>query len=156
QRHDEIMDFRVARSLLDIRLRRIEVTHADVFSDGCVEEKALLKHHAYLLSQRALRRRAEISAIYGDGPRLRIVKPHQQVQDGALPGAAGADKGHRLPGGNGKTDPVKIHGSGRVTKRHVAEADVSVEWRDWCCIGCVGDPHLLAEQLLDPLHSAAS
>ena len=93
---DEVVDVGGAAGGLQFGLRRIGPGIEQVGADGVVEEVGLLGHHADIGRQGGQRDVAQIVAVQRDPALGRIVQARQQIGDGRLARAAGADQRHQL------------------------------------------------------------
>src|SRR3970040_338032 len=76
----------------DLRRRGLRPAEGDVVADGAGEEGRILQHDADLRAQRLERDRAQVVAIDGNAPLARVVEARQQVDDGCLARAGGAQQ----------------------------------------------------------------
>ena len=75
----------------DLFVGGIQTAIADILHDGALEQPGVLQHHAEALAQGTAVKVADIVAVQGDGAGIHIVEPHEQVDEGGLAAAGGAD-----------------------------------------------------------------
>src|SRR5207302_9218308 len=73
--------------------RGVGVAVADVVEDAVVEQERLLLHEGEVAAEAVAGDGAEVAAVEGDGAGGGVVEAQEQVEDGALAGAAGAAEG---------------------------------------------------------------
>src|SRR5581483_250728 len=121
-RHNEIMGVRRLRRSDDVlhALRRVAVR--DVAPHRIVEEKGVLRDHAYLGTQRFQREVADIVAVERDFSRGDVVEARHEIGEGALADARYADDGDHFPRTYFEIDIFQDE-LARVAKRHIMELD---------------------------------
>ena len=100
--------------------RGLRLAEGDVLADGAAEQGGLLQHDADLRAQRIERHIAQVVPVDGDAAFGRIVEARQQVDDGGLAGAGGAEQRNRLAGLGFKGDILQH----RVAAAEIAEGHV--------------------------------
>src|SRR6266511_1713862 len=93
---------------------------AQVLRDRGVEQEGVLEHHAQLRSPRLEGDLAQVGAVDEDPAGLGVVEAGDQGGDRGFPGAAGADQGDELAGGDVDGEVV----DGRPVGAWVGERDV--------------------------------
>ena len=109
---DEVVDVGGTGGLLDLLLGRIGTGEADVDGDGIVEEEGLLGDHADVGGEGSEGEIAQINAIEADTALLGVIEARDEVSEGGLAGAAGADEGGELAGLDGEIDILQGDGAG--------------------------------------------
>ena len=112
----EVVHARRACRGLDLLVGRLFATIGDVVADGAGEQPGVLQHHPEQASQVAARHLPRVHAVDEDATLVQLVEAQQQVDEGGLAGAGGADDGY---GGAGRHVQVEILYERRV--REVAE-----------------------------------
>ena len=81
----------------------VRVAVGDVVGDRVLEQDRLLEHDADLAAEAAERDVADVVAVDPDGARIDVPEPREQVHQGRLAAAVGADQRDRLavPDGRG-------------------------------------------------------
>ena len=95
---DEVVDVGRPAGRLQLGLGGVGAGVEQVGPHRVVEQVGLLGHHADLLRQRLQGDVAQVVAVDGDAALGGVVEPGQQVGDGGLARAAGADQRGQLPG----------------------------------------------------------
>ncbi len=113
---------------LDLFLGNMRLAIGNVVADGVIEEHGFLRDDADLCAQRSQGlRRVRIVAIDQNASAGHIEEAGDQVDQGALPGAAGADNGQHLAAPHFKIDIVQdfvfFHALVGVGEADVLEAD---------------------------------
>ena len=72
--------------LQQIGLGRIRVAVQDVFTDGAVQQRGILRHHPDLAAKRVLGNFRDILAVNADRTGFDIIESHQQVHHCRLTG----------------------------------------------------------------------
>ena len=101
---DEAVDVGGAGGLLDLFLGGIGAGEADVDGDGIVEEEGLLGDHADVGGEGSEGEVTQVDAIETDAALLGVIEARNEVGEGGLTGAAGADEGGELAGLDGEID----------------------------------------------------
>src|SRR5699024_1210173 len=83
------------------------LTVADVFENGVGEEEHVLLDDADVLPQRVLGHGPDVQAADGEGAVGAVVEPGDQLAEGGLAAAGGADDGDGLAGGHVEVDVVQ-------------------------------------------------
>ena len=89
--------------------------------------------------------------VHGDAAAVHVVKPGQQLAQGALAAAGGPHQGHRLPGGDVQRHMVQHLGLLSVGKGHVVHVHVALDVPQLPGVGGVLDGRLGAHQLHEPV-----
>ena len=110
---------RLLRGGDDFFLSRLRLAHGDVLPDRPGFQPCVLKHHAHAPAQLAPVHFLGIDPVEKDFAPVRVVKPHEKIDEGGLSAARGADDGHPLAGLDGQ---VEVPDQGLV--RRVGEAKV--------------------------------
>ena len=97
---DEFQGSGHAGGLADLGVAGGRTTQADVLEDRLVEEDGLLRDQGDIGAQVGLADAAEIVSVDKDRPLLRIEEARDQVDEGALAGAARTDERDGLSGGD--------------------------------------------------------
>ncbi len=97
------------------------VLQGNVVCNGIGKKEDILQHYGYVIPQGGEGILPDVLAVEQDGPRLDVVKPVQQVDDGRLPGPGGTDNGDLLPGFHGKGYAVEHFFIRLVAKTYVPE-----------------------------------
>ena len=113
------MGVRLLRGGDDFFLSRLRLAHGDVLPDRPGFQPCVLKHHAHAPAQLAPVHFLGIDPVEKDFAPVRVVKPHEKIDEGGLSAARGADDGHPLAGLDGQ---VEVPDQGLV--RRVGEAKV--------------------------------
>ena len=124
QAGDGVMDLRVARRPLDLRVRGVEPPVADVVGDRAGEEQRVLGHQGDPLAQRAETVGGGVAPVEQHAPGRRREEPRDQVREGGLAGPGRADDGHQLAGPRVEADAVEDGARAVVREPDRLEADV--------------------------------
>ena len=129
QLHNEIVRVRRARRLLNLRVRRIEASVADVLANRRRKEHRLLRYKPNLPAQRRERYIADVMPVNADRAAVHLVKPRNEVCDRRFARARRTDKGDHFSRGG-----IERHAAERrvpllVRKRNVLEADMPLHGR---------------------------
>ena len=89
----------------------------DVFADAAGEEEALLGDDPELAPQRPLLDAAQVVAVDQDPALLRVVEAGDELGEGRLAGAGGADQGQRLARRHVEVDVAQRPGVLRAARR---------------------------------------
>ena len=84
---DEVMRVRDSRGGYDLLVGRVRHRVADVVAYRSGEQEGLLKHDAYLRSQRVLRDVLDIDVVYLYRALVDVVEAHEKVNERRLAGA---------------------------------------------------------------------
>ena len=140
---------------LDLGVGGVEAAEADVLADGLVEEGGVLADQREMGAERAEVEVARVGAADGDAARLRLDQAGQEVEDGALAGARGADEGGGLARLRGEAEAVEDRKLA-VVEAHVLERDVAVARRGEAGAGGAVDDHGAAvEELVEAFEAGA-
>ena len=156
-RTEELVRFGGARGGVHLLDARLGLAEAQVVERARAEDHGVLRYERDRAAQLAERRRAQVGAVQRDAAGLRIVETQQQLEHGALAGAARADERDGFAGLDREREIVQ---RGRVRPRRVMENDVLERQppahgaeRGRGTIGLL-DRGLRREQLADALHRA--
>src|SRR5579883_55782 len=105
ERLDEPVESHQLASAADSLLGDRGVAEADVVVDGPREEEHVLRRDAHAAAQLALGEVPDVESVEEDPPPLGIVEPHQEVEEGSLARAGGADERHVLARLHDEGDP---------------------------------------------------
>ena len=94
---------------------------ADVLANRAVEEPGVLQDHGKLLAKLGAVPVAHVHAVDAQAARVHVVETLQQLDDGRLAGAGGANDGHGLTGLGRAAKVVDDGLLGCVAKAHVVE-----------------------------------
>ena len=123
---DELVGIDVAADLHDLAVGDTLFPQNDVGTDGTREQEHILQHLAEVPAQGGDLDLADVDTVDQDLALLELVVPADQGEDGALAGAGGTHKGHRLAGihmeGNALQHPL----AGNVAEPHVPELDLAL------------------------------
>ena len=75
---------------------RVQTAVAQVIVDGSVKEPRILEHHSHIFAQVLPGHVPDIGAVHQNSAAVRIVKSHEEVDDGGLPGSGRTDNGYGL------------------------------------------------------------
>ncbi len=103
-------------------IRRGRPAVADVVGDGAVQQRGILGHHGDMGAQALLRRLGDVLAVDQDPPRLYLVEAQQDVDEGRLAGAGGADEAEALARRDVEIDAMQHAAGGAVAEAHILEA----------------------------------
>ena len=98
----------------------------DVRPQGVVEEEGLLGDEGDALAQGGEGQVADVPAIQGHPSPGHVVEARDQVQEGRLSPAGGADQGHDLPALHGQADARQDFGSLAVGEADVLEGHAAL------------------------------
>ena len=111
------------------RLRHAVAPVRDVFPDRRIEQERLLRHHPEQAPVGCLRQSPEVEAVDRDRSAVRIVQPEDQVGEGRLAGAAGADERRDLALRDLEAHAAQ-HRLALVGEGHVFDDDAIAKRRD--------------------------
>ena len=122
----------------------------DVLKNRAGKEPRILKHHGVGKPQALPGKGLDILSVHGDHATLRIVKAHEEIDQGGLPRTRMADDGNGGAAGSSQAQVVDDR-----LPRKIAEADVLHGNVPFCVlqhdrIGSVGGFRLLVHQPEDP------
>ena len=100
----------VGERRLDLLQARLRPPEGDVLADAAGEEEALLGDDPELAPQRPLLDAAQVVAVDQHPALLRVVEAGDQLGEGRLAGAGGADQGQGLPGRHVQVDVAQRPG----------------------------------------------
>src|SRR5690606_3562940 len=113
----------------------VVAAEANVVGDVAAEEEHVLEHEADAAAQLVERDAVDGHAVEQDLSALRLVEPHEQVDEGGLSGAGVADDGDALARARAEADaaedplprslPVPVRRRGGVGEPDVAELDLA-------------------------------
>ena len=116
---DERMAVAHLRRLDHPRVRGGEVRVFEVPAHRVGKEHRVLQHDGRAAPQAAAGNVADVDPIDQDLAAVDIIKAHEQVDNGRLPAAGGADKGHLLPGMHREAEVMQ-----HLLARHIGEIDI--------------------------------
>ena len=149
---DKIVGVGLAGDFLNLLLRGIRQTVADVLGDGAGEEEGHLRDDTDLAVQGGLGDGANIDIIDQDGAFGDFVKAGDQIGDGGFAGAGGSDNGDGFGGLDEHVDAIQDDGCIRaVTESDIAQFDLALNGRQADGIGGVFDFEGIIEELDDLL-----
>jgi len=151
---DEIVGVGVDRGGDHLFARGVRAAEQQVAVDGVVEEHRVLGDDGDVAAQVGEAHRAHVVAVDGDPAGGGLVEAGNEVGEGGLAGAAGADEGADRAGGNRGGEAVQDGLAGLVGEGHALEGDVTVEPADGDGRGRVGDGERLVEHDLKPVERA--
>src|SRR5207247_4707995 len=114
-------------------------TEADVPADGAREQHGLLHHYADLPSQGGQLDVAHVVAIDQHLATAHVVEARDQVGDGGLARAGGADEGDGLPGFDLEAHVLDDRPARVIRAADVFERDVAADRRKLDRVGRAGD-----------------
>ena len=113
----------------DFLIGGVQSAVPDVLHDGTLEQPGVLQHHAEALAQCAAVEVADVVAAQGDGTRIHIVEPHQQLDHGGLTGTGRADDGDLFARFDLTAEIVDDGLIGGVAELDVVEGHLTVDVR---------------------------
>ena len=143
------------RGGLDLVHAGVRAPEADVVGDRAAEQERLLRHDAHLRAQRPRRHLAQVVAVDEHAPVGRVVEARDELGEGRLARAGGADERHRLARRHDERQVVERElRAGGVVLRAVAEgdvleADLAADALEGDGVGAVGELGRDVEQLED-------
>ena len=146
---NELVDPGRARGRLDFGVAGLRAAQPDVVRQGRVEEEAVLEHRAHLKGQRGQGHARHVVVVEAHGPATGVVEAQEQREQRALPGAALAHDGHRLPRGQGEIHVSQHRLAAREREVHGFETDRPAQGRQVGRSRPLRDLRLLVQQLLD-------
>ena len=93
---DEFLCIRGTNGIPDLFIRRIQTAIENIFFDGGIEEKCILRHKADVVPKRADCHISDVDAIDVDGSACHVIETWKQVGNGRLAGTGWADDGDGL------------------------------------------------------------
>ena len=103
----------------DLFVGGVGLAVGDVLADGAGAQPGVLQHHAVAAAQGSAGHVPDVVAGNGDGAAVDIIEPHEQVDEGGLAAAGGADDGDALAGLD-----VQVQALDEGAVRQVAEGDI--------------------------------
>ena len=119
---DEIPDVRLPAGLDHLLLRRLRLGVQQVVPDGSVEQIGFLGHHADAVPQGLKILLPHVHAVKEHPSPAHVPQPGNQVHDGALSAAAGADDRHAVPAFQFKRNILQNRPVLRICEGHVLKA----------------------------------
>ena len=95
---DKLLAVGQLRRAVNLLVGRVRTAIGDVGSNRSGEQIHVLKHHAQAQPQRAALDVPDVDSVDENIAGIDVVKPHQQIDDGGLARAGGADERDRLTG----------------------------------------------------------
>ncbi len=126
ERHDEVVGVSGLRRRDDLGLGRIGAADRDVVAHGAAEQEYVLADKGDLVAQRAARDRRDILSVDRDGAAADFVEAQDQVEDGRLAAAGGADQRGHLAGLGHEGEIADHLLAGAIGELDVGELDPSV------------------------------
>ena len=113
------------RRRLNLRVRGLRPPEANVFARRHGKDYRVLRHHGDCTSKIIPRHIAQVHAVQPHHAGLRIVKPHDQLQDRRLPRPRWPHQSHGFTGVDGQTNTVQRRYSRpcRVVEPHLLKLD---------------------------------
>lgn len=111
------------RRLLDVFLRRVASAEADIVCDRVLKQVDVLKHHRHFMQQRFRIHAANIFATHCDRSPIRVVKPGDEAQHGALAAARRTDQCGERAGRHVNAHVVQ-HRLVAIAERDLPEFDI--------------------------------
>ena len=124
ERLDPALQPRRPGGLEDFGVGRPFAGQRDVLAQRRVEQEGVLEDEPDLAAERGDLQLAQVTAVVQDAPFLRIPEAEQEIDDGALPRARGADDRDVLPGGDGQAEVVQDRPAGLVAEPDALEPDL--------------------------------
>ena len=143
---DILIDFCPLGGFCHLLISRIGTPVADIIGDTARKEENVLLHHPDLPPQRLLRDLPYIVTVYADGTGGYIVKAGDQLAQGGLSPAGGADQRHRFSGGNVQCYIVQHRLILSVLEAHMVDIDGALDRLQLLGIGTVLQRRLGAHQ----------
>ena len=129
QATDEGIGVGDARGALDFLPSGIQLAKADIVGDGAAEEVRILQDDAQRAAQVVLADVAHVDAIVDDAALMHIVEAVDEVGDGGLARAGGADESDLLAGFGVKGDIVEDGLALLIAKIDVFKAHIAAQGR---------------------------
>ena len=128
----------------------VGLAHDDVLPDGAGLQPGVLQHHAVGGAQAVARHVADVAALDADAAGIHVVKAHQQVDDGGLAAAGGADDGDALARLHGQVEVADQLLLRVVGERHVAALHAALHAGERQRVGPVGRLRRFGDQVQKP------
>ena len=122
----------------------------NVLPNGSPLQPGVLKHHAIAAAQAVAGNPPDVRSLHLDGAFVHIVKPHQQVDDGGLAAAGGANQGHPLAGFHLQVEVLNQGLLFPVGEAHLLDGHLPLGVLEHPGVGVVGDLGPLLNQLEHP------
>ena len=104
----------------------IRLAVGDVLPHGAGPEPGILQHHAVAAAQGGAGHVPDVGAGDFDGAAVDIIEPHEQVDEGGLAAAGGADDGDALAGLDVQRQTLDERAVGQIAEGDVLDLDVAV------------------------------
>ena len=138
QAHDEAVGRGGFGGLHHLLVGGVGATVSDVLHDGAREQVRILQNHGDVAPQLIPLVGTDVHAVDGDGSLVDIVEAVEQVGDGGLARARGADEGDLLTRVGIEADVLQHGLTGQVTEGHVLQHHLAPQIVDGDGIGTVG------------------
>ena len=128
QRGDEVGGLRRLGRRPHLVHRGLGAAIGDVVAHGAREEERLLQHHADLRAQARQGHLAHVVSVDEHGAARHVVEARDEVDDGALARAGGAEEGHQLPRLDREAHPTQdLALAAGVAEAHVAKLHLAAD-----------------------------
>ena len=124
----------------------------DVFPNGARPQPRVLEHHAVISPQGRAGHGANVVPRHRNAAAVHVVKPHEQVDEGGLAAAGGADDGDALSRPDVQAEVLEQGTVGGVGEGHVPDGHLAVAHK-LDGVGSVGNLIGLVQQVEDPLNA---
>ena len=104
----------------------VRLAVGDVLPHGAGPEPGILQHHAVAAAQRGAGHVPDFGAGDFDGAAVDIIEPHEQIDEGGLAAAGGADDGDALAGLDVQRQALDERAVGQIAEGDVLDLDVAV------------------------------
>lgn len=151
QRRDEVVGVGAARGLLDLGIRGIQSTEADVLAHGRGEEHRLLQEERYRCPHAREGRAGDVDPVQPHPSGARVRRSHEEPRESGLPRPGGPEKAHVLTGGDVERQILEDRATAAVVDRDALERDVAAQPREVCGVRVVGDLDGFVQQIGDAL-----
>ena len=151
QAHDEVMNLGCLGRGDDLLAGRARAAEGDVVIDGAIEQPGVLQHHRVGRAQAPAGDVHAVAPLHQDVTLLRVVKAHQQVDDGGLARAGRADDGHQTAGPGVQVEVVNDDLFRVISKLDALHLHVALDVGKGGCLRQIGRLGLLVDQAEDTL-----
>ena len=110
----------------DLFVGGVGLAVGDVLADSAGAQPGVLQHHAVAAAQGSAGHVPDVVAGDGDGAAVDVIEPHEQVDEGGLAAAGGADDGDALAGLDVQRQALDERAVGQIAERDVLDLDVAV------------------------------
>ena len=125
---DEAVGAGGLRGFDDLFVGGVEAAVADVLHDGAAEQVGILQDHGDVLSQHVALDVLDVDAVDGDRAGINVIEAVEQVGNGGLACAGGADEGDLLAGLCVQGDVLQHGLLGHIAEGDVVEDDVALDF----------------------------